>query len=320
LINKAHQVLGDEIKKKTYDWCLSTDEEGFYINRKKLAQIMKSRALVDEEFGREIELILQNELEVKGRIWEELNYHGEKIWEREKEFRKQKEGEIELLKIEDFCQDTLQGLSQYEAILLTRRYLSILSNIMKLMEKKGVGKREGKQGYTKFVYEFLKKEEPILTKEELDEPGEVNWIEKIEQLDIKGNYERNKKRRKEILDKQLPELYVKVRQKIKETRAGKSKLLKEWDEKIAEGNLLLGSKVDKKTIEKFLTELNDFFSLKGKETCEVEAGMLTDGEIRNKKVVVNQEVIKQVIETKEGEISWLKEQLEGLLNGEVTKV
>jgi DnaJ-class molecular chaperone len=34
-IVKAYEVLGDEIGRKKYDLCLSTDEEGFYINHKK---------------------------------------------------------------------------------------------------------------------------------------------------------------------------------------------------------------------------------------------------------------------------------------------
>src|ERR1700722_4226493 len=34
-ISKAYEVLGDEVGKKKYDLCLSTDEEGIYINRKK---------------------------------------------------------------------------------------------------------------------------------------------------------------------------------------------------------------------------------------------------------------------------------------------
>jgi len=79
LINDAHGVLGDEIKKKRYDLCLLWDKDDTYLNRKKLGKIKKSQELVNEEFGRDIELILRDELEVNDLIWEDLIDYGEEF-------------------------------------------------------------------------------------------------------------------------------------------------------------------------------------------------------------------------------------------------
>ena len=73
LINNAHEVLGDEIKRKKYDLGLLTGEDDSYLNRKKLSKIKKSGELVNEEFRKDIELILQDELKLSDLSWEDLN-------------------------------------------------------------------------------------------------------------------------------------------------------------------------------------------------------------------------------------------------------
>jgi len=79
LINNAHEVLGDEIKKKKYDFGLLREKDGTYLNRKKLSKIKKSGELVNEEFGKNIELILQDELKINNFTWEDLIDYGERV-------------------------------------------------------------------------------------------------------------------------------------------------------------------------------------------------------------------------------------------------
>src|ERR1044071_1213709 len=79
LINRAYEVLGSEIRRKKYDLGLSSDEEGNFLNLKKFSIIRKSKELVNEEFRKDIELILQDELKLNDLTWEDLNWIGENI-------------------------------------------------------------------------------------------------------------------------------------------------------------------------------------------------------------------------------------------------
>src|SRR5437762_2701741 len=143
---------------------------------------------------------------------------------------------------------------------------------IQIIKMKGVDKEAAeKSSFVGAVRRLLTKEEPTLTPEELEEAGEASWIEKIRKLELKGDFEKNKVRRKEILEKELPSLYEKIGKKIREIRAAKNKLLKELEEKITQGNTLLGSATNKETIKKFLIELNNFLLLEEKPTHEVEA-------------------------------------------------
>jgi len=79
LVNKAYEVLEDETKRTKYDLCFLQNEEGVYLNRKKLSKIKKSGELVNEEFRKNIELVLQDELEINDFTWEDLAEFGREV-------------------------------------------------------------------------------------------------------------------------------------------------------------------------------------------------------------------------------------------------
>jgi|SRR6185312_7116485 len=79
LVNKAYEVLGDEMKRMKYDLCFLQGEEGVYLNRKKLSKVKKSGELVNEKFRKSVELILQDELKINNFTWEDLFELGKEI-------------------------------------------------------------------------------------------------------------------------------------------------------------------------------------------------------------------------------------------------
>ncbi|CAG8848599.1 4522_t:CDS:2, partial [Racocetra persica] len=144
----AYEVLGDEIKRKKYDLCFLNGEEGEYLNRKKLVKLKQSGELVDKDFRKSIELILQDELKINNLIWEDLNEFGAKV---------------ELMKIEEFCQEVLSDeMSQYEAIQITKKYVKIIDEVCVVLNeaKRIKGKYREKSAAVKMVEEKYLAEEP----------------------------------------------------------------------------------------------------------------------------------------------------------------
>ncbi|CAG8455903.1 26237_t:CDS:10 [Gigaspora margarita] len=312
LIKKAHEVLGDETERKKYDLCLLYGEDG-YLNRKKLSKIKRSGEPTNEEFRKDIELILQDELK-KG----DLNH------EDYSQFHEYKGKKLELIKIEDFCQKVLAGISQYEAIELAKEYLSLADKVNKIIEgAKILNAKQDKKSYAIGKIEKELAKEPVLTREELDEQGEINCIKQLERLELKEQIKENDKE----LSNRSNELYAGVLKKILEVRAAKNSLLKKIEEKIEKGTNLLNSD-DKGEIVNFLTEFDGFLDLENKESCEEEINV----ELRNigiKRVIVNKKVIQSVFDQKREEINSLKEKLNDLVgeigadllgNEETTKV
>jgi len=193
LINKANRILGNEVKKIKYDLCLQEDEDSEnleYLNRKKLSKIKRVRELVDEEFGKKIELILQDELGLNNLTWEELNDYGEGRWN-EKEylkFQKTSGTEVELVKVEDFYRHVLLGTRQDEAIEHTKKYLKIFVAASILKEEIKKMHNEQETSVTPFADGARKRlisNEPTLIEKELVKVGEEDRIKKIGRIEIK---------------------------------------------------------------------------------------------------------------------------------------
>ncbi|WP_147410428.1 DnaJ domain-containing protein [endosymbiont GvMRE of Glomus versiforme] len=311
LMDKAYKVLADKVKRTKYDLCLLRDSEGF-LNRKKLSKIKKSGGLVDEEFKKSIELILQDELKLNDLTWEDLNDYGRKSWGRDEhsQFHKRKGAKVELIRIGDFCQEVLDEISQYEAIELTKFYLSIIDDVGTLISE--AKKLSEKRGGSKTIQRIEEKElskNPSLTREELDEPGKINCIKKLEKLEIKGLMMKGNSE----VNKQELILYKEILWRIGEVREVKISLLKRIEETIEEGNNLLVSSKNEQEIRDFLAKLDSLLDLEKEENYKAEVVVLQNGIRGPKQVIVGEKVIQSVFAQKGGELNYLKEQLETLV-------
>jgi len=226
----------------------------------------------------------------------------------------------ELVKPQGFYQSVLLGNHQYEAIELTRKYLEIIEDVNMILKKTKARIAESGKGKSNFVKNtegLLSEEEPTLIREELDEPGEINCIIKIERMEVRIFMAKDDKE-DDKLRKQKNGLYKETLERVQGIRDAKRKLLKEVDEKTKEGNDLLGSLNDKEVIAKFLTEFSNFLdSLRERGDYQEEVGVMVEGHIERRKITISHEVIKQVLNQKEKETSLLKERLESFLKGEV---
>ena len=224
-LKKNKKIHSCKVKKIKYDLCLQEDEETeeiIYLNRKKWSKIKRNRELVDEEFGKKIELILQNELELNDLTWEELNDYGEFRWndkeDKDKEyerFQKLNGAEIELVKVEDFYHHVLSGTHQDGAIELTRKYFTIFdgASALKKKIKEEIDEKETSlTPWTEKVKEkYLNSHEPTLTEKELDKPGEANPIKKLERAETQLKIAERKGK-----EKKVAELNKKIKSSLRE--------------------------------------------------------------------------------------------------------
>jgi len=71
---------------------------------------------------------------------------------------------------------------QYEAIKKVKDYSEIIDSTRAIVNK--AKEKEKKSIVIKKYEEQLAKEQPALTREELDEPGKINCLKRIEKLEI----------------------------------------------------------------------------------------------------------------------------------------
>jgi len=202
--------------------------------------------------------------------------------------------------------------SQYEAIVLTRDYLEIISDVG-MIKKTAEREFNSSNSTAKRIEERHLTREPILTREELDEPGKVNYLKKIEQHELKIKMQRNERKLQELKGQKMV-LYGEALERIDGVRGFKVKLLKKIEEKIEKGNSLLSSSVNKEEITEFLNELDSFLaSFNGKESYEDEIEIpINGGEMRPRQVIVGEKVVQAVLSQKEDEINSLRGKLEDL--------
>jgi len=180
------------------------------------------------------------------------------------------------------------------------------------MVKKAAEQHLDKPVGVRTIEERCSNQEPVLTREELDEPGKVNVLKKIEDHEVKEKLQKDE-RKLEELRKQSLVLFSEASRRVEGVRGFKVNLLRKIEEEIEKGNNLLNSSANKEEITEFLNEFNVFLaSFNGKESYEGEVEMIIGGEMRPQQVIVNEKVVQSVLSLKEDEINSLRGKLEDL--------
>ncbi|WP_172575326.1 DnaJ domain-containing protein, partial [endosymbiont GvMRE of Glomus versiforme] len=326
IINNANQVLGNEHQKAKYDLCLLKDRnwedyDDMYLNRKGWVKFSKSKLIIDNDFGKRIELILKQEFEVNDLTEETISDYS-KVWEGDdfSDFHHKEEGLVKfdkelakralenfkelsepgkgLLQAEEFYAKKIFRKTQPEAIRDARKYLEIIEFAIEVKERleKRVEKAI-KQG-DRFFQDIFNKAE--LNEEELkNHLGELNNFKscqkKFKDLELKNQLN--------IVDqkyKSSADFMREISEKLRDIKKAKDNLLAEIGEEIGKGEKLLA---ENKNVSEFSIQFNDFMTLlKSTENYEVE--------------------IEKDIEDGEEEVDWSDEELDKLMRtkGKVRKI